>query len=171
LGNWQHEVFGFIVDVKFVMGILLIELKENLEALGLYRPGSSDELQWERDGWLSVQDHCGKIIGIADAFLQSYMQFTTMQEAQAANQNASNLAHITNLTMLFIPLSTIAAIFSMDDKFLPGKTKGWIFWVTALPVLIVTFAITTKARAWLNQYWKMCTAKQNRIHITSKHRA
>ncbi|CAN9328655.1 unnamed protein product [Alternaria alternata] len=51
-----------------------------------------------------------------------------MQEAQAANQNASNLAHITNLTMLFIPLSTIAAIFSMDDKFLPGKTKGWIFW-------------------------------------------
>jgi hypothetical protein len=171
LGNWQHEVLGFIVDVKFVMSILLIELKENLEALGLYRPGSSDELQWERDGWLSVQDHCGKIIGIADAFLQSYMQFTTMQEAQAANKNASNGAHITNLTMLFISLSTTAAIFSMDDKFLPGRKKGWIFWVTALPVLIVTFAITTKARAWLNQYWKMCTAKQNRIHITSKHRA
>ncbi|CAN9203487.1 unnamed protein product [Alternaria alternata] len=171
LGNWQHEVFGFIVDVKFVMGILLTELKENLEALRLYRPGSSDELQWERDGWLSVQDHCGKIIGIADAFLQSYMQFTTMQEAQAANRNASNLAHITNLTMLFIPLSTIAAIFSMDDKFLPGRTKGWIFWVTALPVLIVTFAITTKARACLNQYWKMCTAKQNRVHITNKHKA
>jgi hypothetical protein len=61
---------------------------------------------------------------MADAFLQSDMQFTTMQEAPAPNKNTLNLAHVTNLIMVFIPLSTIAATVSMIDKLLPGKTKG-----------------------------------------------
>ncbi|KAG9193574.1 hypothetical protein G6011_03609 [Alternaria panax] len=134
------------------MGILLLEAKEDFEVLGLRRIRTSDVLKWERDGWLMIQDHCGKFIGMTEAFLQSYIQFTTMQEAQAANKNALNLAYITNLTMVFIPLSTTAAIFSMSDEFMPGRTKSWIFWVTALPVLIVTFTITTNAQPWQNKY-------------------
>ncbi|KNG45541.1 magnesium and cobalt transport protein [Stemphylium lycopersici] len=116
--------FGFVVNVKYIMGLVSSEAKEHFEVLGLHRHNADDVPEWERDGWIAVQDYCGKIINMADAFLQSYPQFTSMQEAQAANKNALNLAHITSLTMVFVPLSTIAAIFSMTDDFLPGEKKS-----------------------------------------------
>lgn len=166
ISSWHHEVFGFVVNIKYIMGLVNSEVKEQFEVLGLHRPGAPE---WERDGWLTVQDYCGRVITMAEAFLQSYLQFTTMQEAQAANRNALSLAQITNVTMVFVPLSTIAAIFSMTDDFLPGESKGWVFWVTAVPVLLLTFAITTEARASLRWYWKMCTERQVREKVKGKH--
>jgi Mg2+ and Co2+ transporter CorA len=64
-----------------------------------------------------------------------------------------SLGRIKNLTMLFVPLSTIAAIFSMGDEFLPGKGKGWIFWVISLPVLFLMFVYTRKSRPLMKQLW------------------
>jgi hypothetical protein len=168
LGSWHHSVFGFIVNVKFIMGIVITEAREHFEILGLHRP---DAPEWERDGWMAVQEHCSKIVGMADAFLNSYMQFTTMQEAQAANRNALSLARITNLTMVFIPLGTIAAIFSMTDEYLPGKGRSWVFLVTAVPVLLLTFAVTAEAREWLRGYWALCRAKRERTRIGRRHMA
>jgi hypothetical protein len=167
LSSWHHELFGFVVNVKYIMGLVSSEAKEQFEVLGLDRPDVADAPEWERDGWISIQDHISKVIIMADAFLQSYLQFTTMQEAQAANKNALSLAHITNVTMVFVPLSTIAAIFSMTDDFLPGESKSWVFWVTALPVLILTFAITTEARSSLKLYFKKYE-KQMRPKTVSK---
>ncbi|CAO2651741.1 Nn.00g000240.m01.CDS01 [Neocucurbitaria sp. VM-36] len=168
LSSWHHELFGFVVNVKYIMGIVARETEDNVAALGLNRRAStagggemiSSIPQWEHDGWIAIQEHCDKIITMADAFLQSYLQFTSMQEAQAANKNALSLARITTLTMVFIPLSTVAAIFSMSEDFMPGKSKSWIFWVTALPVLVVMIAWTTESRAGLTQYWKACREKR-----------
>jgi hypothetical protein len=160
LSSWHHEVFGFIIKVKVLMGIIITEVKEQFEVLGLQR---ADAPAWERDGWVAVQEDCNRLIVMADAFLQSYMQFTTMQEAQAANKNARSLARITNLTMVFIPLGTIAAVFSMTDEFLPGKSRSWVFWVTAVPVLLVTWAATTEARAWVRRYWAEWRGKRKRM--------
>ena len=177
LSSWHHELFGFIVNVKYIMGLMAQEAADNVVALGLDRPAvaiglshplfprSSDAegarevvvQQWEQDGWLAIQEHCHKIIAMAEAFLQSYLQFTSMQEAQAANHNALSLARISNLTMVFIPLSAIAAVFSMTDEFMPGKSKNWIFWVTLLPVLGLTFAITMEVRVWgarVGELWR-----------------
>ncbi|KAF1849545.1 uncharacterized protein K460DRAFT_278748 [Cucurbitaria berberidis CBS 394.84] len=158
LSSWHHELFGFVVNVKYIMGIMAREAEDNVVALGLNRASTVDDLgapQWEQDGWTAIQEHCAKIIAMAEAFLQSYLQFTSMQEAQAANRNAMSLARITNLTMVFIPLSTIAAIFSMSEDFMPGKSKSWIFWVAALPVLFVTFALTTESRSSIKRWWKL----------------
>ena len=163
LSSWHHEIFGFVVNTKFNMGIVISEAKEHFEVLGLHRTGVADVPEWERDGWLAVQEYCSKIITMADAFLQSYLQFTSMQEAQAANRNAQSLARITNLTMVFVPLSTIAAIFSMTDDFLPGERKGWVYWATALPVLLLTFAVMTELHSSLKSYWKIGKAKQMRM--------
>lgn len=176
LSRWHHHVFGFVVNVKYNMGLVAGEAKEHFEVLGLNRTTTSSthphstaaaaagemqlEMQvqaWERDGWLAVQEHCTKILTMADAFLHSYLQFCSMQEAQAANRNALSLARITNLTMVFVPLGTIAAIFSMSDAFMPGESKSWVFWVTAVPVLVLTFAVTVGVRGvlarWCGGLW------------------
>ncbi|KAF1938433.1 hypothetical protein EJ02DRAFT_473619 [Clathrospora elynae] len=154
LSSWHHELFGFVVNVKYIMGIVAQEAEEHVVALGLNRPTTIDIPQWEQDGWITINDNCRKIIGMADSFLQSYLQFTSMQEAQAANKNALSLARITNLTMIFIPLSTVAAIFAMTDDFLPGKSKSWVFWITALPVLFVTSRNVHMSPSYCWDTWK-----------------
>lgn len=184
LSSWHHELFGFVVNVKYIMGIMAQEADDNVVALGLLvnldttttttRQHAANVVpldipQWERDGWIAIQEHCGKIIAMADAFLQSYLQFSSMQEAQAANRNALSLARITNLTMVFIPLGTVAAIFSMSDEFMPGKGKSWIFWVTALPVLLIMFLLTSEARLVVMLYWKEGRERWKRDRVEAKH--
>jgi hypothetical protein len=59
LKNWRYEVFGYTTNAKFAMGVVVSEAKGGFQVLGLHRTGTSDVLEWERDGWLSIQDYCG----------------------------------------------------------------------------------------------------------------
>ena len=156
LCSWHHGLFGFIVNVRFRMNCLVKEVEENMTALGLDHSGVVTGVtvpRWEQDGWRAIHESCATVITMADMFSQFYLQFISIQEAQLSDKNAMSLARITNLTMLFVPLSTIAAIFSMGDEFLPGKGKGWIFWVISLPVLFLMFVYTRKSRLLMKQLW------------------
>ena len=100
------------------MDVLIKETEENMAALGMNHNGVSVRIivpRWEQDGWNAVHESCAKIVAMADMFLQFYLHFISIQEAHLANKNAMSLARITNLTMLFVPLSAIAAVFSMGD--------------------------------------------------------
>ncbi|KAF9891770.1 hypothetical protein FE257_003251 [Aspergillus nanangensis] len=147
LSAWQHELFGFIVNVKFGINVLLKEVEDNMAALGLgpdVAGGTATAPSWERDGWTAVHEGCTTILDMTNMLLDSYLQFVSIEEARLSNQGAKSLARITILTSLFIPLSTIAAILSMNETFLPGNRDGWIFWVICLPVLLVIAIVYSK---------------------------
>jgi hypothetical protein len=74
---------------------------------------------------------------LTNALATGYLQYITIQEARISNGNAQSLSKITVLTMLFIPLSTVASIFSTGGDFLPGNSKAWVFWVVSIPVLLM----------------------------------
>lgn len=88
-----------------------------------------------------------------------YMQYVAIQEAQVSNSNAQSLSRLTLLTMLFVPLSTLASIFSMSGVFLPGQTKAWMFWIVALPVIaMLAFLYKQMATLTLFQIQRCTTA-------------
>ncbi|KAH8724139.1 hypothetical protein GQ44DRAFT_760565 [Phaeosphaeriaceae sp. PMI808] len=167
LTNWHHSLFGFIVNAKFRMGLMVKEAEANMVALGLPTPTTPAPFpspnaaavpipQWERDGWTSILSACAQIIHMSDAFLTSYLQFSNMQEATAANRNALNLSKITNLTMFFVPLSSVAAVFSMSDEFQPGKRNAWVFWVTVVPILVGLGVFMVDVRGVVGRWWLGC---------------
>lgn len=131
---WNNQVFNFIVGARSAMHELGREMRENMTALGLDDENVKAP-QWEKDGWKSVIDLTELVQETLDAFATGYMQYITIEEAHVSNENARSLSRITVLTMFFIPLSTVASIFSMGGGFLPGETKAWVFWVVAIPVL------------------------------------
>ncbi|KAL6703511.1 hypothetical protein ACN47E_009609 [Coniothyrium glycines] len=134
--SWSSEFFDFIVGSRAAMRVWTREMDENITALGLDAQHSSAP-QWERDGWQSVKQLGCIVDETVGAFATGYLQFVTISEARVSNRNAHSLSRITVLTMLFIPLSTVASIFSMGGDFLPGETRAWVFWVVAIPVLSV----------------------------------
>lgn len=134
--NWSSEFFDFIVGSRAAMRVLVREMDDNAAGLGLEDPDYAAP-QWERDGWQSVKDLMSVVEETVEAFADGYMQYVTIQEARVASGNAQSLSRITVLTMLFIPLSTVASIFSMGGEFLPGQPRSWVFWTVAIPLLMV----------------------------------
>ena len=111
------------------MQVIIQEVEENIAALGLDRDNINNIAtipQWELDGWTAIHDSCTRVLQMAEMFSQSYLQLTTIQEARTSNETANGVARITMLTTLFIPLSTVAAVLSMNQAFLPGNQDGWI---------------------------------------------
>jgi CorA-like Mg2+ transporter protein len=145
LSSWHDEFFDFIVGSCAAMKELIWEMEENMVSLGLpikNRPTWNSGVvgglpQWEIDGWRSVLDLSHVVDRLTNALATGYLQYITIQEARISNGNAQSLSKITVLTMLFIPLSTIAGIFSMSGDFLPGNPRAWVFWVVSIPVLMM----------------------------------
>jgi hypothetical protein len=145
LSSWQDEFFDFIVGSCAAMKELIRELEENMISLGLpMENGTARDSgiaggppQWEIDGWRSVMDLAHVVDLVTNSLATGYLQYISIQEARISNGNAKSLSKITVLTMLFIPLSTVASIFSMGGDFLPGNARAWVYWVVSIPVLMM----------------------------------
>jgi hypothetical protein len=136
MSSWSNEFFDFMIGSCAAMKEFSREMEDNTVALGLDSLNVSAPA-WEVDGWKSIREITRVVEEMTTTFANNYLQYVTIQEAHASNGSAQSLSRITVLTMLFIPLSTVASIFSMGGDFLPGETKAWIFWVVAIPVLAV----------------------------------
>ncbi|KAF1846457.1 uncharacterized protein K460DRAFT_367238 [Cucurbitaria berberidis CBS 394.84] len=131
---WSGEFFDFIVGSRAAIRVFAREMDDNVVALGLDDAHCSAP-QWERDGWQSIKELTNVVEETVKALAAGYLQYVTIQEAHVSNGNEQSLSRIAVLTMLFIPLSTVASIFSMGGEFLPGQPRAWVFWVVAIPLL------------------------------------
>lgn len=158
--SWSGDLFDFIVGSRAAINVFAREMDDNATALALLNTPSdcgaaaAAAEQWERDGWQSIRELTAVVEETVNAFATGYLQYVTIQEAHVSNGNAQSLARITVLTMLFIPLSTVASIFSMGGDFLPGENRAWVFWVVAIPLLAVL--------AWLYWYRQIMRAWRER---------
>ncbi|KAJ4400111.1 hypothetical protein N0V91_008902 [Didymella pomorum] len=165
--SWSNEFFDFMFGSCAAMNEWSRETEENMTALGV-ESSKYEVPQWEVDGWRSFRDMSHAVGAMTQAFANNYISYATISEAHTSNGSAQSLSKITLLTMLFIPLSTVASIFSMSEDFLPGKTRAWAFWAVSIP-LLVALAISYWRRglmkAWCarRQILASCTRKDGDI--------
>ena len=55
---------------------------------------------------------------------------------------AKRVKRLNLLALLFIPLAYTSSLFSMSDDFKPGASHFWVYWVSSLPVIVLTFSAT-----------------------------
>ncbi|RFN51768.1 zinc transport protein zntb [Fusarium flagelliforme] len=71
---------------------------------------------------------------------------------------AVNVRRLTYIALVFAPLAWVASLFSMEDAYLPGNDRFWIYFATALPLIAVV--ILFSALQWdevirpVKQAWK-----------------
>ncbi|KAK4206030.1 hypothetical protein QBC37DRAFT_435515, partial [Rhypophila decipiens] len=59
---------------------------------------------------------------------------------------AANVSRLTFIALVFVPLSWVASIFSMSESYSPGHENFWVYFATALPVLV--FVLFLSAVQW-----------------------
>ncbi|KAK4452214.1 hypothetical protein QBC34DRAFT_436010 [Podospora aff. communis PSN243] len=71
---------------------------------------------------------------------ESYLQTVAACQASAATAQANFVGQITKMASVFVPVSLIAAIFSMGGNFAAGSSMFWIFWAISMPIAALLMA-------------------------------
>jgi Mg2+ and Co2+ transporter CorA len=130
---WQSRDFGRLVRAKTVLESTDWELYRNIDALGVSSHPETME-SWEADAWRSLHQVVQKLKARLEIISQAYMQAVSVRESITSNKQAQQVGYLTSLATVFIPISFVAAIFSMGGDFAAGARYFWVYWVIALPV-------------------------------------
>jgi Mg2+ and Co2+ transporter CorA len=98
-------------------------------------------------------------IALETKYVASLTEQSTLESKQVTElteQSALESKYMTRLTVLalvFAPLSFTTGLFSMSGSYLPGQSDFWIFWVAALPLVVLVFATVFSAR-YIESRWR-----------------
>lgn len=56
---------------------------------------------------------------------------------------AVSVRRLTYIALVFAPLAWVASLFSMEDAYLPGNDKFWVYFATALPLIVIVILLST----------------------------
>lgn len=130
---WHPRVFGRLVRAKSALESIDWELYRNMDALRISEAQTTEA--WEAEAWRGLQKFVQTLKARLDIILQAYMQAVSVRESITANKQAQQVGYLTSLAMLFIPLSFVAAVFSMGGDFSAGASHFWVYWVIAVPMV------------------------------------
>jgi Mg2+ and Co2+ transporter CorA len=153
---WKQRQFSRLMRAKTKLEALDAELYRNMDALGMMATpeaatttatttttttaaGDPPPLLllagWEADAWRALGREMTMLKARLDIMSQAYTQAVAVRESLTANEMARQVGLLTSLAALFIPVSFVAAIFSMGGAFAAGESLFWVYWVVAVPVV------------------------------------
>lgn len=78
----------------------------------------------------------------ADTLMQAMTGLASIAGNRQNLEEAKRVKRLNLLALLFIPLAYTSSLFSMQDAFAPGNPQFWVYWVSAILVVVFTFTVT-----------------------------
>ena len=137
------------------------QMHDNCRALGFdpQKPGpphaqSNDAYDHDEEGWdydtegdlIFIMGRLSKWRQRAEALVGVLMSQLSILESQKSFVEAQGVTKLTILGLFFIPLSLLAAIFSMGGNFQPGEKNFWMFFVFGLLLVGLVFLLAFGVR-------------------------
>ncbi|KAF4945185.1 hypothetical protein FSARC_14488 [Fusarium sarcochroum] len=94
---------------------------------------------WESEAWETLRDTLQTLKKKVNIMSEAYMQAASVRESIAANKQAQHVGYLTSLATLFVPMSFIAAVFSMGGDYAAGQKSFHVFWAISVPVGAMAF--------------------------------
>ena len=83
-------------------------------------------------------EECGRMLENNVSVITSVVQIL---EARRASVEASNITRLTILALIFVPLTYVSSLFSMNSSNAPGSSHFWVYFAVALPVTLLVFTV------------------------------
>ncbi|KAM7210042.1 hypothetical protein V8F06_014574 [Rhypophila decipiens] len=75
------------------------------------------------------------MVGVATSMVQ-------LLDSRRSMLEAANVSRLTFIAVVFVPLSWVASLFSMSENYSPGQRNFWVYFATALPVLLLVLLLS-----------------------------
>ncbi|KAF2132863.1 hypothetical protein P153DRAFT_393811 [Dothidotthia symphoricarpi CBS 119687] len=99
-----------------------------------------------------------------DSLMQAMTGLASIAGNRQNLEEAKRVQRLTGLALFFVPLAYTSSLFSMQDNYAPNKGKFWVYWVSAIGVVLVTFILAMVADRALDD-----TARWSWKHVSDKH--
>lgn len=98
----------------------------------------------------SIQEHSNRL----ESMIPVVTSFIQLIESRRALWETANVTRLTILALVFIPLSYVATVFSIAEKFGPGGPKFWVYFAVAVPItLLVLLLARVSGKDWRSLHW------------------
>jgi hypothetical protein len=126
---WKNRTFSGFVRAKSHLELCDVHIEHNMKALHI---GGSKSIasDWEVEQWEWFQLTVTRLKKKVDILCESYTQAVSSNEARSVD-------FLTSLATIFVPISLVAGILSMGGDFAAGQDKFWVFWVVAVPLILL----------------------------------
>lgn len=96
-----------------------------------------------------------------------------IMDARQSFTETANIRRLTILALIFVPLSYVSSLFSMNEQNMPGSAHFWVYFAVAVPVTAVVFLVALTPTDQLHQVvlrLKGCAKpKRPLLHSTGDH--
>ena len=147
LQSWRRRTMLSQQKVRSVLRLLRSWMTENPEDMSLLQPLATD---FE---YISTNiEELGRMLESSISVVTSVVQIV---EARRSFNEASNIRRLTILALIFVPLSYVSSLFSMNSTNAPGSRHFWVYFAVAIPVtlLVIVVARAPRLRSWNSVAW------------------
>ena len=145
LQTWRRRVLASIEKICYL--IRYLKLHEQTTPYSENWTGLREDYEFIYAG---IEDR-GKRV---DSMIPVITSFIQLVESRRALLETANVTRLTVLAVIFVPLSFVATLFSMNEKFGPGGSMFWMYFAIALPIsLFVLFFARVSRSDWHLPLW------------------
>ena len=81
------------------------------------------------------------------------MSLVQVIDARHALAETANISRLTVLALIFVPLSYVSSLFSMNSQNMPGSPHFWVYFAVAVPVTLLVFLLA-RPPTWIGRTFR-----------------
>lgn len=114
------------------------------------------ELEWLSGDFEHINSNIDTVGRRLESMLPVVMSFVQIADARRSFAETADISRLTVLALIFVPLTFVSSLFSMNTENLPGRGDFWVYFAVAIPLtgLVVLIArppvaLTRRAINWI----------------------
>jgi hypothetical protein len=136
------------------------DMDNNMTELDLHL----DSREKDAQDWIYIKNRLKMWTHRAKVDINAISALKSLIEASKTEKMTENTLAIQWLGTIYLPLSLTAGLLSMVDNFTPGQSRFWIYWAISLPLLFLSFALSsmlTSLWGWVKKPWLLVLNSRN----------
>lgn len=119
-----------------------------------------NDIQHVRQQLVYYSQSLEQIVMVATSMVQLF-------DSRRSILEAINVRRLTYIALIFVPLSWVASLFSMSDAYSPGHRNFWVYFATALPLVVIVLLLSAipydRMKEVLKKLWGRFTSVKAQI--------
>ena len=149
LQGWRRRSMMSQQKIKFIIRKLQLHDSPN--------PQHRTVIDRLLEDFVSIQDDIKAAGQMLENMLPVVTSLVQIMDARRSFAETANIGRLTYLALVFVPLSFVASLFSMNPEHVPGSPHFWVYFAVAIPITVVVFIVARlptrvvrKVQGWLD---------------------